>query len=152
MIKKNQNDGGYAQAIESSRKAHDATFLNYMAEIYDAFDRYYQKNNFYPWQNNVQSNIQILDNVNRNILQKLVNSKDIKENFMNIVSNSESKITLLNNGDKTYLCVEPQSKIIKSKAKKICSKDINIKETIVCTTDYEEMCVSSDLSYYEYFN
>ncbi len=150
--KTNQKNTGYIEAVESSRRARDASLLNEMAEIYDAFDRYYQKNNYYPWQNGIDTNGQTIDRLNRNILQKLVDSQEIKEKLMGKIDGYGDNITLLNNGIKTYLCIEPQSKIVKAKAKEVCLNDNNIKETIICVNGYEKMCVSSDLGYSQYIN
>lgn len=139
------------QAKELSKKANDSQMLNDMLEVYDAFERYYQKYNRYPWQDSLTKKTQITTLIDNNIFNKLVDSDLMKTSFRDKILNTGKTIQLfVNEKGKIYLCANPESKKNIEISNKICVNDLNIKDTVVCNQNQKQMCVSSDIGYFNY--
>ena len=138
--------------VESSKKARDSGIYNDMVETYIALEEFYQKYNYYPWQDSLKKEMKIYTKIDNNILQKLVDSDLMKIKFVDKINQSVKTITLfVNDNDKIYLCTDPESKEIIEVSNIICVNNPNIKDTVVCNKEQKLMCISNDVDYFDYF-
>jgi len=150
----NKNNALYTVCLkmaESSKELGDITIINYILEVYNGLERYYQDYGYYPWQEDGNSDTTILTEMDNTLWSKLITTNMVKSGLMKNFKSAD-KITIIKKGNKNYVCVKPQSKKGAIKAKSICQKNLDIRNTVLCTQEQEQTCVSDNLGYNDYRN
>lgn len=128
--------------VKQTDKARDASVKNNSAELLNSYERYYANHQFYPWQENKNSNPDILTEINNaGWMKKIFSDEELPRSFNEKLSSLDQKYTIYSKDNNLLVCFNPKSEGEIEKAKTRCSTDNKIKDTILCKINLEQSCI-----------
>ena len=130
---------------EQNNKANDASIRSTLSELLTASQRYYSKNNMYPWQSSTNGNqdYTTTDITQTDLLSKLVSDGEISQIIL-----LPTKVTLIyqQSSNGLYMCYKPLSTTGLKAAESACSSydpSISSYKVDLCTSGNELTCIPS---------